>query len=93
MQGGGIPQIRFICPKANLDNEATFAAIYMSRNVKEEFTKYSGSNTKLTVVHVLLFKLIVEKYNFCKEQEIVELLLNNLQLEYNAHDTCACRRA
>ena len=51
-QGGGIPPIRFICPKANLDKEATTATIYMSHEVKEEFTKYSSGNTKLAVMHV-----------------------------------------
>ena len=51
-QGGGIPPIHFIHPKANLDKEATTAVICTSREVKEEFTKYSGGNTKLAVAHV-----------------------------------------
>ena len=51
-QGGGIPPNRFIHPKANLDKEATTAAIYTSCEIKEEFTKYSGGNTELAVVHI-----------------------------------------
>ena len=38
-QGGRIPPIHFIHPKANLDKEAMTAAIYTSRKVKEEFSK------------------------------------------------------
>ena len=51
-QGGGIPPICFVHLKANLDKEAATAAIYTLHEVKEEFTKYSGNDTKLAVVHV-----------------------------------------
>ena len=58
-----------------------FMAIYTSCEVKEEFSKYSGSNIKLAIVHIRLFKLILKKFNFCKEQEVVQLLMDNLQKE------------
>ena len=85
-QGGGIPPIRFVHPKTTLDREAATAAIYMSREVKEEFTKYSGGDTELAVAHVWLFKSIIDKCCFCKEQEIVQLSLKALQKEYNSLD-------
>ena len=66
-QGGRIPPIRFVCPKANLDKEAMTAMIYMSHDVKEEFTKYSSGDTVLAIVHIWLFKSILDKCNFCKE--------------------------
>ena len=66
-QGGRIPPIRFVHLKANLDKEATTAMIYTSCKVKEEFTKYSGGDTKLTVVHVRLFKSVLDKCCFRKE--------------------------
>ena len=91
-QGGGIPPIRFIHPKANLDKEAATAAIYTLREVKEEFTKYSGGDTKLAVVHVWLFKSIIDKCNFRKEQEIAQFSLNTLQSEYDALETRASAR-
>ena len=34
---------------------------------KDKFMKYAGGNTKLTIVHIWLFKLILEKCNFHKE--------------------------
>ena len=91
-QGGRIPPICFIHPKANLDKEAATAAIYMSREVKEEFTRYSGGNTELAIAHVRLFKLIIDKCNFRKEQEIMQFSLNTLQSEYDALETCASAR-
>ena len=86
-QGGGIPPFCFVHPKANLDKEAATAAIYTLREVKEEFTKYSGGDTKLTVAHVWLFKSIIDKCNFREEQEITQFSLNTLQLEYDALET------
>ena len=85
-QGGRIPPIRFICLKANLDKEAMTTAIYTSHEVKEEFTKYSSSDTKLAVAHVRLFKSIIDKCNFREEQEILQLSLEALQKEYNSLD-------
>ena len=54
-----------------------------SRDIKEEFNKYAGGDTELAIMHVCLFKSILEKYNFCKEQESAQLLLNNLQKEFD----------
>ena len=88
-QGDRIPPIHFIRRKATLDKEAATATIYTLCKVKEEFTKYSGSNTKLAVMHIRLFKSILDKCNFRKEQEVAQLILNNLQQEYDALDTRA----
>ena len=38
---------------------------------------------ELAVMHICLFKSILEKSKFCKEQEVAQLLLDNLQKEYN----------
>ena len=51
-QGGRIPPIHFVRPKANLDKEAATAVICTLCKVKEEFTKYSGGDTELAVAHV-----------------------------------------
>ena len=58
-------------------------AIYTSCNMKEEFMKCTGGNMELVIVHVCLFKSILEKCNFHKEQKIVQMLLNNIQKEYD----------
>ena len=60
--------------------------IYTLWEIKEEFSKYSSCNTELAIVHVWLLKLILDKCNFREEQEVAQLLLDNLQLEYNALD-------
>ena len=60
--------------------------IYISCNVKEDFTKYSGGNTELAIMHIRLFKSILDKCNCCKKQEIAQITLDMLQLEYNALD-------
>ena len=52
---------------ANSNKEAATATICTLRDVKGEFTKYSGSNTELAIVHIRLFKLILKKCNFSKE--------------------------
>ena len=66
--------------------------IYTLHEVKEEFTKYSGGYTKLAIMHIQLFKLILNKCNFCKEQEIAQRLLDKIQMEYNELNTCASTR-
>ena len=62
--------ICFIHPKAKSNKETSMGAIYMSHDVKEEFTKYTIDNMELTIVHICLFKSILEKCNFCKEQKL-----------------------
>ena len=59
-QGGSLPPIHFIRPKAKSHKEVATMAIYTSHEVKEEFTKYAGGNTKLAVMHIWLFKSILE---------------------------------
>ena len=51
-QGGGLPPTCFIHLKANSDTEVATVAIDMLREVKEEFSKYSGVNIELTVMHI-----------------------------------------
>ena len=43
-------------------------AIYTLHNVKEELIKYASGDMELAVGHICLFKSILEKCNFCKEQ-------------------------
>ena len=53
-------------------------AIYTLREIKEEFTKYASGDTKLTVTYIWLLKSILKKCNSHKEQEILQLLLDDL---------------
>ena len=48
----------------------------------------ASGDTELAVAHVWFFKSILNKCNFHEEQEILQLLLDDLQKEYNALDTC-----
>ena len=57
--------------------------IYLLCEIKEEFTKYANGDTKLVIVHINLFKLILKKYIFRKKQENAQLLLDNIQKKYN----------
>ena len=77
-QGGGLLPICFVHLKAKSDKEAAMVTIYMLHDIKEEFMKYAVSNMELIVEHICLFASIFEKYNFHKEQEVVQMLLNNL---------------
>ena len=88
-QGVSLQPVHIIHLEATSDKEAATMAIYTSCRVKEDFLKYSGGNTELAIVHVCLFKLIQDKCNFSKDQEIAQLMLNSLQIEYNALDMCA----
>ena len=63
-QGGCLPPIHFIHLKVKFDKDPVTTVIYTLCNAKEEFTKYSDGNTKLAVVHVWLFKSILDKCNF-----------------------------
>ena len=76
-QGGGIPPICFIHPKANLNKEAATATIYTLHEVKEEFLKYSSGITKLAIMHVWLFKLIIDKCIFVKNRKLHSSLLTH----------------
>ena len=49
-QGGGLPPICFIQPKAESNKEAATAAIYTSCEVKEKIIKYVSGDTELAVV-------------------------------------------
>ena len=48
-QGVGLPPINFVFLKAKYNKEVATVEIYTSHKVKEEFTKYSIGNTKLTI--------------------------------------------
>ena len=63
-------------------------AIYTSCDVKEEFMKYVSSDVELAIMHMHPFKSILEKCNFHKKQEVVQLLLDDIQKEYMDLNTC-----
>ena len=47
---------------------------------------YTDGNMKLAIVYVCLFKAILKKCNFHEEQEVAQLLLDDLQKEYDELD-------